>query len=238
MKYKVYGLADPRNPDVVVYVGVTRKPLEIRLRQHLQDSQSTTEEKKKWIASLKQEGITPVIFELEECEDSESFFIEAKWIGNFKLGRAKRRPHLINRGCPYFKRGDYYLHDRLKTWRGKQLQKTAADILGVPLPTYRNWEYGENIPGVLAMKEIDRKISIPVGEYEQSDKSLVRPTAVRWCDELRNWRKVCKIKTKKGAAEILGVSYQVYSNWEDDSSTNHHQIHRCRELISKLLGDS
>ena len=36
--------------------------------------------------------------------------------------------------------------DELRTWRGKILQKEAADVLKVPLDTYRAWEHGQREP--------------------------------------------------------------------------------------------
>jgi hypothetical protein len=36
--------------------------------------------------------------------------------------------------------------DRLREWRGKRRQKEAAEILNVPLGTYRTWEYGKRTP--------------------------------------------------------------------------------------------
>lgn len=35
---------------------------------------------------------------------------------------------------------------RLRKWRGKRYQKNAAQVLGVELQTYRNWEYGLSKP--------------------------------------------------------------------------------------------
>lgn len=50
-------------------------------------------------------------------------------------------------------------HHRLKKWRGKLVQKEAADFLKVPLRTYQAWEYGANKPSDLAMQEIERRMS-------------------------------------------------------------------------------
>lgn len=49
--------------------------------------------------------------------------------------------------------------DRLKKWRGKKYQKEAADLLGVPLPTYRKWECGKRTPNKFVRSVIDSKIT-------------------------------------------------------------------------------
>jgi hypothetical protein len=46
----------------------------------------------------------------------------------------------------------------LKAWRGKRLQKQAADILQVNLRTYEGWENGRN-PSRYAIKEIQRRMA-------------------------------------------------------------------------------
>lgn len=45
---------------------------------------------------------------------------------------------------------------RLRKWRGKRYQKEAAAALNVELQTYRNWEYGRNVPVHLALREVER----------------------------------------------------------------------------------
>jgi DNA-binding transcriptional regulator YiaG len=49
--------------------------------------------------------------------------------------------------------------EELRAWRGKRLQKQAADVLAVPLDTYRSWEHGQNEPRETAPKsEILRRM--------------------------------------------------------------------------------
>lgn len=36
--------------------------------------------------------------------------------------------------------------EELRAWRGKLLQKEAAEILKVPLDTYRGWEHSQREP--------------------------------------------------------------------------------------------
>ncbi len=232
MQIKVYGLFDPRNPDEIMYVGATRNPLFKRLKEHIA-GEKPGRLKTEWVSKLKSEGITPGIIELEECEDCEASFIEAKWIGNFTPPGHNRR--ITNRTLPHYKRGNHFLSERLKKWRGDQIQKTAADILSIPVSTYRNWEYGANVPGFIAMREIDRVIAEPIISYPQADKNIPEENQnPSWCDELRAWRKKLKISKKSHAAKILGVTKSVYCDWEDFSKVNHPDIGRCRKLIQEM----
>lgn len=48
---------------------------------------------------------------------------------------------------------------RIKKWRGAMLHKEAADKLGVPIWTYRSWEYARRTPSKLALLEIERRMS-------------------------------------------------------------------------------
>ena len=43
---------------------------------------------------------------------------------------------------------------QLRRWRKNRSQPEAAEILGVPLATYRNWEQGRNEPPEFAMKSV------------------------------------------------------------------------------------
>jgi DNA-binding transcriptional regulator YiaG len=50
--------------------------------------------------------------------------------------------------------------DDLRKWRGKLLQKEAADVLKVPLDTYRAWEHGQSEPSEAPNKaEILRRMT-------------------------------------------------------------------------------
>lgn len=48
--------------------------------------------------------------------------------------------------------------DRLRKWRGRLLQKEAADVLGVPVATLRKWEYGKRTPKSLTLCEVERRM--------------------------------------------------------------------------------
>lgn len=50
------------------------------------------------------------------------------------------------------------LKDKLRIWRGKLYQKEAAEILGIPLATYRKYESGKRTPNKLALAELERRI--------------------------------------------------------------------------------
>lgn len=158
-KYTVYGLSDPATPEIIRYVGATSKTLEQRLTSHCNDAKYSKgdSQRVKWIRSLAKLGLKPVITVLEECDKSTLLKMEGKWIGNFRI--PKRDHDQLNCQLPFWKPRNYYLSDRLKKWRGKVTQKEAADIFGVSVNTYRNWEYGVNVPGSLAMKEVDRVLT-------------------------------------------------------------------------------
>jgi transcriptional regulator with XRE-family HTH domain len=50
------------------------------------------------------------------------------------------------------------LADRLRLWRGKRYIKEAADILGIPIGTYRKYEEGKRTPNKLALAELERRL--------------------------------------------------------------------------------
>jgi hypothetical protein len=69
MKFYVYGLVDPRTPNLIRYVGKTHTP-RVRHIQHC--AETATTEKGVWIETLRLEGILPQIIILAECPDDES----------------------------------------------------------------------------------------------------------------------------------------------------------------------
>jgi DNA-binding transcriptional regulator YiaG len=46
----------------------------------------------------------------------------------------------------------------LRKWRGKRLQKQAADLLKVKAQTYSTWEQGRRTPSDLARLELRRRM--------------------------------------------------------------------------------
>lgn len=69
MKFYVYGLADPRTPNLIRYLGKTHAP-RVRHIQHC--TETATTEKGVWIETLRLEGILPQMIILAECPDDES----------------------------------------------------------------------------------------------------------------------------------------------------------------------
>lgn len=69
MKFYVYGLVDPRMPNLIRYVGKTHAP-RVRHIQHC--TETATTEKGVWIETLRLEGVLPQMIILAECPDDES----------------------------------------------------------------------------------------------------------------------------------------------------------------------
>ena len=70
----IYGLFDPRNPielEFCRYIGKTTKPGQ-RLRQHISDARSGGDRYiRRWIRTVLQENLRPVLEVLEEVSDDE-----------------------------------------------------------------------------------------------------------------------------------------------------------------------
>jgi hypothetical protein len=69
----IYSLIDPRNPDIIRYIGKTKNPKK-RFNEHLRDSKRFNDYKSNWIKSLFRENIKPEMIILESCEEEKSFF--------------------------------------------------------------------------------------------------------------------------------------------------------------------
>lgn len=78
---QIYGLTDPRS-GALRYVGVTKKPLERRLKEHLRTKENN--HRSHWIRSLLRENIKPEIFSIEECNRENWQQSERFWIAYFK----------------------------------------------------------------------------------------------------------------------------------------------------------
>jgi hypothetical protein len=52
--------------------------------------------------------------------------------------------------------------EELRMWRGRRLQKEAADILDIPIGTYRKYEYNQRTPNRYAIIEIKRRMVTPL----------------------------------------------------------------------------
>src|SRR3990167_5855648 len=82
----VYALTDPESHDVR-YIGVTRRPLEIRLKEHLRerDKRYVTN----WIKSLQSRNLIPDILEIEQISDEQIDEAEQFWVACFRAWNAK-----------------------------------------------------------------------------------------------------------------------------------------------------
>lgn len=83
MEYKIYTLSCPEK-NSVVYVGMTAKPLKVRLQQHIKSTQNNIN-KLEWSSNLLKKGLKPIIEELETTNDYfEAQRFEKYWIHQFK----------------------------------------------------------------------------------------------------------------------------------------------------------
>lgn len=57
------------------------------------------------------------------------------------------------------------LKDRLLQMRGKLRQKEMAELLDLPLQTYRKYELGKRTPNKLAMPELERRMQKILSGY-------------------------------------------------------------------------
>lgn len=79
--FSVYSITDPREPEILRYVGATRKPLGERLSEHVYIARKTpTNPFRKWIKSLCDSGIRPKINLLQACSGSEIVEAESRFI--------------------------------------------------------------------------------------------------------------------------------------------------------------
>lgn len=77
-KYFVYGLFDPRKPELIRYVGLTKNTVK-RLYQHTTDKRRSR--KVSWLAELKADGVFPSLVILEETAQANGPARESYWIG-------------------------------------------------------------------------------------------------------------------------------------------------------------
>lgn len=93
-KAYIYGLRDPRIPDVVWYVGKTNNHHN-RLQYHLKDAKANRKPTpvQKWISRLQTEGVKPILSTLTECPFSEWKQTEREFISQYR----KKNLLLINK---------------------------------------------------------------------------------------------------------------------------------------------
>jgi DNA-binding XRE family transcriptional regulator len=165
----IYGLIDPRNPCDIRYVGITRHTLSRRLQGHRRLAKSEKPSKKdEWIMELKSAGVRPAILLLDFAILSQAAKKEREWIERYRIGGKLLNGGFISSSVSIKEQKCVVFREKLLNWRGSKTQKEAADILGVPLPTYRNWEYGINEPTWASKKYIIGKID-PGFEGQISD---------------------------------------------------------------------
>ncbi len=83
LEWSVYVLRDPITK-AVRYIGVTCKPLEVRLAEHLKDTRHNTR-KANWIKHLKKSGLSPQIIKLEDFSTkNEACSKEITYIKKYK----------------------------------------------------------------------------------------------------------------------------------------------------------
>lgn len=81
---RIYGLVDPLTYDVF-YVGRTSRPLHLRLAQHLNEARHNRSRKKSFrICSILQNGLSPLIVELEQVALEASADAEGKWMDYYR----------------------------------------------------------------------------------------------------------------------------------------------------------
>lgn len=85
MKHVIYALIDPRNTNVVRYIGFTKKTLERRLIEHLSDARrGHMNHRCNWIRSLTKDNIRPIISIIEEVTEDNWQEREKYWIRFYK----------------------------------------------------------------------------------------------------------------------------------------------------------
>jgi len=80
-KIAIYSLVDPREPNLIRYIGQTEWP-RIRHLQHCKELNNS--KKNQWVESLVQNGILPQMIILEWVKRNEANEIERKYIEKYK----------------------------------------------------------------------------------------------------------------------------------------------------------
>jgi len=83
----IYALSDPRDVDIVRYVGKTVQKPAKRLAKHIMDASSCKQpnHRTNWIRSLLAVGVSPVMRILEVVDPVEEFTAERRWIASLKI---------------------------------------------------------------------------------------------------------------------------------------------------------
>jgi group I intron endonuclease len=81
---KIYYIAHPNNPNTPVYVGKTKSSLKKRLASHIMSSKKGNWTMANWIRKIINQGVLPVIYELDSVPESDWSFWEIYWINQLK----------------------------------------------------------------------------------------------------------------------------------------------------------
>lgn len=85
---RIYTLSDPRTLEVR-YVGMTTKSLDVRLGGHLRTAHLEKNHRARWIRSLKNAGLVPVITEIEVVPVEQHAEAERRWIAAYRAQGAR-----------------------------------------------------------------------------------------------------------------------------------------------------
>ncbi len=153
-------MIDPRT-DLPRYVGYTTKSLEDRLYKHIMDSKGKNIHRAKWLKSLQDRGLKPIINLIEEVPDSEWQFWERYWISQYRTWGFDLT-NLTDGGLSY----SVKLHDpdvQRRAGMGKLGWKHSLEHIEKRIAPLR---------GKKRSKEIGRKISIAlIGKFKGIPKS-------------------------------------------------------------------
>lgn len=80
----IYALSDPRKPELIRYIGKTKERLNRRLCGHISKAETERTLRGNWVKSLIRCGVSPIIWPLEICTNSNWIEREMFWIRLFK----------------------------------------------------------------------------------------------------------------------------------------------------------
>ena len=85
MEITIYGIYDPNNPDVIRYIGKTKKNIKQRLNQHIYLSkQGIKRPINLWIKKLLNNNVIPEIIEIEKTNIDEWCDREIYWVSFYR----------------------------------------------------------------------------------------------------------------------------------------------------------
>lgn len=133
---KIYGLTEPLYGEIM-YVGVTKRSLEKRLREHINEKEDFR--KNRWIKKLKEQNLLPGIRLIEETNDTIWAERERWWIHIFRYHRRK----LYNTdagGQGLIGKKVRYRHDRKHTnsLKGKTYEEIHGNVRASELKHQRS----------------------------------------------------------------------------------------------------